>query len=76
MSLTSDSADRLLTVRETAKILRLSEGGVYHLISERRIPIVKLSSRCVRISEKALFAWLEGLTQPTSKPGNDSRFRP
>lgn len=70
-----DVNDRLLTVPEAAELLKLSVGTVYHLISQRRIPVLRLSPRCVRFSERALHAWLETLAQPSVKPGNGFRSR-
>jgi excisionase family DNA binding protein len=46
--------DRLWTVDEAAQFLGLSPGSVYHLISQRRVPVIRISSRCVRFSRKAL----------------------
>lgn len=59
-------ADSLLTVTEAAKFLRLAPGSLYHLISQRRIPVVRISARCVRFSRAALQEWIEGLTQEAS----------
>ena len=55
--------DRLLTVVEAARLLNLSPGTLYHLISQRRIPVVRISSRCVRFRPQALIVWIESLTQ-------------
>ena len=55
--------DRLLTVREAARFLNLSVGGLYHLISAKRVPVVRISSRCVRFRRQALIAWIESITQ-------------
>jgi excisionase family DNA binding protein len=55
--------DRLLTVAEAARYLNLSVGGLYHLISQRRIPVVRISSRCVRFRRAALQEWIESLSQ-------------
>ncbi len=55
--------DRLLTVVEAARLLNLSPGTLYHLISQRRISVVRISSRCVRFRRQALIAWIESLTQ-------------
>jgi excisionase family DNA binding protein len=64
------SADQLLTVHEVAELLSLSVGSVYHLISEKRIPVVKLSARCVRFERNALEAWIASLAVPadSNKP--------
>ena len=58
-----DHNDRLLTVLEAAEFLHLSPGTIYHLISERRIPVIKISSRCVRFSRQALLLWIEDLSE-------------
>lgn len=58
--------DRLLTVPQAAELLQLRCGTIYHLVSQKRLPVIKLSSRCVRFSRAALLLWLEGLTQPAS----------
>jgi len=55
--------DRLLTVVEAARFLNLAPGTVYHLISQRRIPVIRFSSRCVRFQPQALMMWLESLTE-------------
>jgi len=59
--------DRLLTIVEAARFLGLSVGGTYHLVSQRRIPVVRLSSRCIRFSRVALQDWIESLTQKASE---------
>jgi len=58
-----DHNDCLLTVPEAAAFLHLSSGTVYHLISERRIPVIRISSRCVRFSRQALMLWIEDLSE-------------
>jgi excisionase family DNA binding protein len=58
----TEEEDRLLTVVEAASFLSLSVGGLYHLVSQRRIPVVKLSARCIRFSRKALLGWIESMT--------------
>jgi excisionase family DNA binding protein len=57
--------DRLLTVRELAERLGISSGTAYHWISQRRLPCVRLSSRCVRFRESDVEKMLEELTQAT-----------
>ncbi len=59
----SGEEDCLWTVTEAAQFLNLSPGTLYHLISQRRIPVVRISSRCVRLSRRALLEWVENLTQ-------------
>jgi len=58
MSAAIDS-DRLLEVEDVAELLRMSVGSIYHLVSESRVPCVKLSARCLRFRSKDLNEWLE-----------------
>jgi len=58
------SADPLLTVHDVADLLGLSVGSVYHLISQKRIPVIRLSARCVRFEKKALEDWIAGMAIP------------
>jgi len=51
--------DRLLKVEDVAELLQMSVGTIYHLVSEKRIPCVKLSARCVRFRSKDLSEWIE-----------------
>lgn len=53
---TSPPSD-LLTVREVATMLRLTEKGVYNLVAARRIPYVKISNR-VRFLASDVVEWL------------------
>jgi excisionase family DNA binding protein len=55
--------DRLLTVAEAARFLNLAPGSLYHLVSQHRIPVIRLSRRCIRFRRQSLLAWIEGLTQ-------------
>ncbi len=57
--------DCLLTAREAAGLLNLKNvGTIYHMVSQKRVPVVKLSARCIRFSRKALLKWLEEMSQP------------
>jgi excisionase family DNA binding protein len=60
----SPKYDQLLTVKEAARFLRIQPSSLYHLISQRRLPVVRISSRCVRFKLSALREWIEGLSQP------------
>ncbi len=51
--------DRLWNVREAAEFLGLSAGTVYHLASQRRIPRVKLSARCLRFQPDEIIEWVK-----------------
>jgi excisionase family DNA binding protein len=58
----SNLPDRLWTVVEAAQYLNLTPGSLYHLISQQRIPVIRISARCVRFSRRALLDWVEHLT--------------
>ena len=45
---------RLLDVNEVAELLGLAVGTVYHLVSEKKLPCVRLSARCLRFQESAI----------------------
>lgn len=60
--------DRLLTVDEVAQLTGLAVGSIYHLVSQSRIPVVRLSSRCIRFRYSDLMIWISSLTQ---KPINN-----
>jgi excisionase family DNA binding protein len=51
--------DRLWNVEEVAEFLGLSVGTIYHLVSERRIPFVRLSARCLRFQMDVILAWID-----------------
>jgi excisionase family DNA binding protein len=63
---------RLWTVTEAARFLQISPGTLFHWISQNRVPVIRLSPRCVRFSRKALLEWVAQLDQ---KPGGASRLR-
>ncbi len=54
--------DRLLTIAEVAQMTGLSIGGLYHLVSQQRIPVVRISRRCIRFRLASLDRWIEELT--------------
>jgi excisionase family DNA binding protein len=54
----------LLTIQEVAELTGFSVGTLYHWISERRIPVVRISARCVRFRRSDIDSWLEQLLVP------------
>lgn len=56
--------DRLLTITEAAELTGLAVGTLYHLVSENRIPVTRLSRRCIRFRLSDLHRWWEELTEP------------
>jgi excisionase family DNA binding protein len=55
--------NRLLSVNEVAELTGLAVGTIYHFVSERRIPVVRLSSRCIRFRYADLMEWIDTLTE-------------
>ena len=56
-------ADRLLTIDEVAELTGLAAGTLYHWVSEQRIPVVRISKRCIRFRQSDLAEWIQTLTQ-------------
>jgi excisionase family DNA binding protein len=57
----------LIDVRELSALTGISVGTLYHWVSQRRIPCVRLSQRCLRFSLPAIREWLAELNEPVSK---------
>lgn len=65
----------LLTVREVSAITGLSVGTLYHLASQKRIPVVRLSARCLRFRVSELEKWIEELAEPASEHWGPSKSK-
>jgi excisionase family DNA binding protein len=52
---------KMLTVKETAKYLKLSKSMIYKLIRQKKIPFVKISGKYL-FSVTKLDSWVESLT--------------
>jgi len=50
--------DKLLTLKELCDLLHLRPASVYSLVYHKRIPVVKLSSRCLRFRLSDIQAWI------------------
>jgi excisionase family DNA binding protein len=55
--------DRLLTIAEVALLTGLTVGTLYHFVSQQRIPVVRISKRCIRFRQSHIYQWWEELTQ-------------
>lgn len=55
-------SDRLLNIRDVAAVTGLTVGTLYHLVSQNRIPVVRISRRCLRFRESDLKRWFDALT--------------
>lgn len=59
-------ADKLLLdIKAVAALTGFSVGTLYHWVSQRRIPFVRISARCVRFRRSDIDAWLERLLVPS-----------
>ncbi len=59
----------LLTYEEAADLLGVKRGTLYAWVSEKRIPHVRLSARCVRFEKPALLEWVaKRRVRPSSPP--------
>jgi excisionase family DNA binding protein len=56
----------LLTVAEVAKLTGFAEGTLRHFISQKRIPVVRISARCVRFRRSDIETWLEQMLIPAA----------
>jgi len=54
--------DKLLTLRELCDLLHLRPASIYALVYHKRIPVVKLSSRCLRFRLSDIQAWIAAKT--------------
>jgi excisionase family DNA binding protein len=54
------SAPEVLTVKEVAKLVRLTENAVYGAIRAGFIPAANFGDRCTRVSKTALMKAMEG----------------
>ena len=57
--------ERLLRIQEVSDLTGLAVGTLYHFVSAKRIPVVRLSRRCIHFRLSDLQVWLEELTQET-----------
>ena len=63
----TDEVDRLWTVNEAARFLNLATGSLYQLVSQHRVPVIRISSRCIRFSRRALMEWVQSRTEPVAE---------
>jgi len=54
-----DHPDRLLTIGQVAELTGLTVGSLYHYVSQKRIPAIRLSRRCLRFRLSDLQGWFE-----------------
>jgi excisionase family DNA binding protein len=57
----------LMRIDEAAEFLAISKGTLYHWVSEKRVPVIKPSRRCIRFRRSDLERWLEDSAAPESE---------
>lgn len=67
--------ERLLRIEEVAELTGLAVGTIYHLVSQRRIEVVRISSRCIRFRLSSLERWFDELTE-VARRGMDEDPQP
>jgi excisionase family DNA binding protein len=55
--------NQLMTVTEVAEYLGLAVGTIYHMVSQRRLPCVRLSARCLRFRRSDLDEFIANLAE-------------
>jgi excisionase family DNA binding protein len=63
----------LLTAGEVANLTGFAEGTIRHFVSQRRIPVVRISARCVRFRRSDIDSWLENHFVPVTDPGRKEK---
>jgi excisionase family DNA binding protein len=65
--------ERLLTITELSEWTGLAVGTIYHFVSQKRIPVVRLSKRCIRFRYSDLVLWISSLTQNLQRSNPDEK---
>ena len=73
MTMTKSNEILLIDIRELSRLTGLSVGTLYHWVSQRRIPCVRLSLRCLKFSLSAIREWLADLNEPAFSNSIDRR---
>ncbi|MDP3012727.1 MAG: helix-turn-helix domain-containing protein [Candidatus Subteraquimicrobiales bacterium] len=58
--------EKLLGIEDIANIVGVKKSTVYQWTHRGLIPVVRLSSRCVKFSEAAIEKWLQGKSSPAA----------
>jgi excisionase family DNA binding protein len=53
------TVERLLTIKEVSALTGLAVGTLYHFVNQQRIPVVRLSKRCIRFRYSDLLDWIQ-----------------
>ena len=71
----ADNDTLLLTIPETAKLLRISRGLAYELIARGELPHIRLG-RVIRIPRHGLEQWIAREAGVTAQPADVVSFDP
>jgi len=75
MSINDVGKERLLKIDEVSRLTGLTIGTLRHYCSENRIPVVRLSKRCVRFRLSALLQWFDELESVKTENADKIRHR-
>jgi excisionase family DNA binding protein len=55
----------LLTIKQVSSMTGLKIGSLYHFVSEGRLPVIRISARCIRFRREDIEKWIANkLVQP------------
>jgi predicted DNA-binding transcriptional regulator AlpA len=65
------TADCLWDVKDVAKFLGLAVGSIYHMASAGRLPVVRISARCLKFRRSEILAWVGRKSQKETNVGRE-----
>ena len=65
--------EKLLTVDDVAELLRFPKQTIYQMVCHRKLPVVRLSGRCLRFRLTDIEAFLDGKLIPAGAPIDETR---
>jgi len=65
------STKEIMRIAEAAEYLGVSEGVLYRWGTEGRIPVIRISKRCIRYRRSVLDQWLDAMTAPFGRQGRE-----
>ncbi len=65
----------LLTIREVARKLRISESGLRKLVRQAKIPCIKFGPRTIRFEARAFAAWMASFFEIANGDRKDGSYQ-
>jgi predicted DNA-binding transcriptional regulator AlpA len=65
--MTESKEKLLIDINELSQLTGIAVGSLYHMVSQHRIPCVKLSQRLLRFSVPQIREWVESHSEPARK---------